>query len=198
MRIDRSFKPEIVASDDVTREIICEPYLDGHEVVATDGRILAVFPIEREVTDTDGHIPKKAFPLTRANGGDGRTVAMPLRKTAICFKRSGEVVVLGRTKKNGTYPDYRNVMEPAKAVAEVAINPRLLLRLAESLGVSNGSGVTLSLALKDDGSLDYHTPIEVRATDPVQGAKAAYGWVMPMRKYNDTKRYHERNEVVTK
>jgi hypothetical protein len=38
----------------------------------------------------------------------------------------------------------------------------------------------------------------VRATDPVQGAKAAYGWVMPMRKYNDTKRYHERNEVVTK
>lgn len=180
MRISRQFKPEIVASTDDSRGSICQPQLVGNNVVATNGRILAVIPVEREITDTDGPIPSKAFRMARANGGDGRMVTMPLHKASVSFKRDGEITVLKRQDK-GRFPDYQNVIPPvSRKEIHFAMDYRLLAELGDALGTRGP--VILSLGLNQNGLLASHDPIVVRSIESGIGrGNDAMGVLMPMR-----------------
>ena len=77
------------ASGDARSYLNNTAYLEGDKLVATDGSMMAVVPVEREPEDTDGFVQtealKKAFklakplpPMIKANGGlqfvDGSTM----------------------------------------------------------------------------------------------------------------------------
>jgi len=115
---------------------------EGGNLIATDGRMLAIVPVEDAEEDAEGFIPKEAFndackvrPEARidANG----TVEVHTRLGRVSMARPEE----------GEFPRFEAIMrDTATDAASVTLNDRMLWDLAQALGAGDENNcVTLSI-----------------------------------------------------
>ena len=188
MTIPKNCKVELSASADVkTRKSICEPYLDLEtneagvpvrgQLIATDGRIMAVVPITPNDHDVSGYVSEEVLKASR-NVASGKYVSVVCNGTAqIADNHSMPRAGLAE----GTYPNWRQVL-PAKveAAAEaptthciVALDIALLWKLAQSLGTE---GLRLQIPVDGMGCIRVDACL-CKGQYPT----GAYGAIMPMR-----------------
>ena len=67
MKLEKKYKIEKATSDDFTRETLNQIALQGNRLIATNGRIVAVVPVDREEKDEDALIPRLALMAARKN-----------------------------------------------------------------------------------------------------------------------------------
>ena len=72
MIIASKFKPELCASKDSMRYTLCDCYLSGTFLIATDGRRIVQIPVTREEGDVDGYIPQAVLQAARTQANKKR------------------------------------------------------------------------------------------------------------------------------
>jgi len=181
MKIKKSYKLEEACSTDVTREGICSPWIEangesaklvvgcGPRAIATDGKILAVVPVELQHEDTGTRIAIKALKESRKAGGS---------------KAEHAFVSLGNAASIATggahYPVTQHVPPRMAGIVpergrpdgmKIRLDASLLLRLAKALGSQNDR-VLLEISGEND-------VIIVRPMG--ENCDEAFGLLMPVR-----------------
>ena len=136
MQYNKNCKIELIASKDATRTVLCNPYLDGNNLVATDGRKLVCLPVQRDEHDTDGPISIEALKLSKKRFDENATIYANgsyrvLTKTGI--------VQLERIP-SVNYPNYKQILTNIKKdeyKTKVCFNAKFLFEIAQSLGTEN-------------------------------------------------------------
>ena len=180
MKISNRFKIEEAASKDPRRPLLHGVHVadvnGSAKAVATDGRILAMVPVEVDPSDTLGvNVRPETFKEARkANKKmkwpDSR---IELNGRAKIQKQEGEVSF---DYIEGNFPNFLQVIpKPAEKTIKVRFDVENLKRLWKALGGEDKElGVTLTIA-HDGSATDQNRPIEVS----VDGE--GYGLLMQMR-----------------
>lgn len=183
MQIHKAAKIEQCVSDDKNRCVLTQPYLDIRDgeahVVATDGRCMAVVPVESQPGDVSGHVPVESLKTARKVWG---------RLTLNTLAVGESAVSVGdhqwKRPELGTFPNWRQVIpSPEKDKTEIlrlGINPEYLARVAEAIGTDGH--VVLEIPVESQGRYKGQVlnAIVVRPSD--KGAvPGAFGLVMPVR-----------------
>jgi hypothetical protein len=176
MLVSKTHKIENAASKDQTRAALMNPYLergaDGDKVIATDGRMLAVLPVECDEKDVTGYIPRECLKDARKAGG-------------VILNGVAEVYG-GASYPRGTqynFPQWRQVMPDYsnRRTIKLGIDPALLKRLADAIGAEK---VCLEFPLDEPN--EWHSgdcitePLTVRPANDNSG-NPAHGVLMPVR-----------------
>lgn len=165
MKIPKEAKVELCVSDDSTRGAITEPYLDVTDgkgtMIATDGRKMAIVPVELEEHDVAGYVSGKA--LVAARKLAKRDVNAVLTVNGVCKLLDGSQFPRPFAAPEGwqgewigkRFPNWRQVIpdKDRKVGFRVALDAELLLTLAKSIGVESGQGVTLEFGEDDRDSI---------------------------------------------
>jgi DNA polymerase III sliding clamp (beta) subunit (PCNA family) len=177
MKLHKDIKIEKATSTDATRYAINEPYLEIVEgkgtLVATNGMIMSMVPVEIEEGDVEGYVNQEAIKASR------KTFKPRDVKT---FKASGCIQLFdGQTfPRNGKardyqFPKFRQVIPKFdKPTIKIGIDATLLARLAEAMGTE---GVVLEI--QDEFSPILVTPSNSSGTECVECE--AVGVIMPIR-----------------
>ena len=194
MKIPKIYKLEKVASKDKTREAINHICIDTEAnnasgmAIATNGRTLAIVPIELETTDdVEGKkemlLPVKAFTEARKIGGK----VLPESNLKLNGKielSTGETMPYPDTTQR--YPNYKQVIPYPCHYGEVSFSPKLLWELCQAMGCEES--VKMRLAAKqgngrNEGSLaiDALEPIQLFSSKEHITGKKAQGVLMPLR-----------------
>lgn len=185
MKLHKKIKIEAACSDDKDRHSIQDPYLDrsgtGDRLIATNGRIIAVVPVECDDDDTTGYVPTACLKEARKRGfvmlGDKATVP--------------GISEHPRNLGENTFPNWKAVIPNNSDVKTVrlVIDPAYLKDLADAMGTA---GVALEIPISNcaDGSIRagkdncITDPIIVRpatARGFTPAEPEAMGVIMPMR-----------------
>lgn len=181
-------KIESAASKDKTRACLMEPYLEiregGSRIAATNGKILAVIPVETEEGEASGYVSPDALKAARkgrlpdveihCNGAlqvQGGASFPRTESTELSFPRIDGVIV----PPNEEIPGCQRV--------KLVLNVDLLSALADALGTNC---VVLHMqAMECRGEMAVNHPIRVEPTSEGRGdyppAPDAFGVLMPMR-----------------
>lgn len=182
MKLPKNCKIESAVSKDKTRHSITEPYLDiresGSRMVATDGKILAVVPVETTPDDISGYVSAEALKASRK----GRQVESVIRCNGALETWDGASYP---RPDLGTYPKVDQVIpknEPTHIKKRVAVklDSTLLSKLASAIGTE---GVVMEM-LWDSQDETVSDPIIVKpaSTNGCRPASPeAFGVLMPMR-----------------
>jgi len=190
MKIDKIYKLEKVASKDKTREAINHICIDTEAnnasgmAIATNGRTLAIVPIELETTDDvedkkEMLLPVKAFTEARKIGGK----VLPESNLKLNGKielSTGETMPYPETTQH--YPNYKQVIPDPFHYGEVSFSPKLLWELCQAMGCEES--VKMRLATKQsEGSyiIDGLQPIQLFSSKEHKTGKKAEGVLMPLR-----------------
>jgi DNA polymerase III sliding clamp (beta) subunit (PCNA family) len=180
MKIHAKIKIEAACEDEKgTRDVLKNPYLEVHRdgeranLVATNGKILAVIPVEPEPGDTSGHVPVDALKTARKGA-----------KGDVSIGCNGAVTLPGGVTMlrpdEGEYPEWRQVLpdQNRELKIRIGLNISLLKDLADAMGTE---GLILEIA-------DADQPVTVRPTGTGDYGNSnrpanpdAYGVIMPMR-----------------
>lgn len=181
MKIDKTSKLEKCAATSPTRYAMDVVYLDlqdkKHPVaVATDGKVLAVVPVELEDGDEAGMIPIEALKEARRGAGRGDTARIEVNGTLRAWGKKGPVTY--ERPDDVPFPDWRAVTKHEAQTTDkslrVCLNAKLLLNLAQALG-SDSVELRFQPFDTDNGQV---CPMDVR---PVQGGvHDAHGVIMPI------------------
>ena len=183
MKIDNMYKIEEAASEDTRREAINSVHVakvDGSaKAVATDGRIMALVPVELEEGDSENvSVRPDAFTVARKEAKSRKNLLslIKLNGSATVKLEDGErsFAYVGLQ-----YPNFAQVLpKPAEKTVQVALDIKLLTRLWKALGGEAGkeAGVILTVALGADGKADTFRPVEVKTR-----CGGGYGIIMQMR-----------------
>jgi hypothetical protein len=150
MKIQKTAVVELVVSTDKTRPVLAAPYLEVQDgagtMIATNGRSMAVIPVEIDPHDVSGWVSIPALVADRklarksepveivCNGScalsDGSTFPRPLATPA----NAPEDYIHSR------FPNWRQVVPDATKEPKLSIllDPSLLMELAKALGASEG------------------------------------------------------------
>lgn len=175
MKMRTEYKIEAVASDDATLQPISMPYLDTKDkdapvVVATNGKALAVVPVELEDGDTDGHIPTAALAHYRKlSKKHHEEVSLKLNGTAHVHDYRDSVSASYPRPGDLRFPDWRDIREDKKlfstpVTVTIKLDAALLHKLAQAVG---NDWVTLEIRSNKDAV-------------KVNGDRGAYGLIMPI------------------
>ena len=171
MEISKTAKIEKAMSSDVTRLNVSTASLckgpDGKPaLVATDGHVLAICPVEADESEF-GLVTKEAL----IHGRKLAKGSAPVRFTANSGFGFDDGSTLPRPTAAdlGDFPSWQQVIPEAAPEISIGINPKLLLDLAHAIDSSKG----VVLEIKDGSS-----PISVR---PFGDANENRGVIMPMR-----------------
>lgn len=176
MKIHKDCKIELAASRDQTRYSITEPYLDMTKepvMVATNGAIMAVVPVETEEGDASGFVTGEALKAER--------------KAKLGMLCNGELKVAGgptfSRPDNGAFPNWRTVLpdKDREVVFQVGINVKMLWELCQAIGCETAQ---LEFANSEDGIIVKPTSVNSRNTMHTSKLAAnpdAYGVIMPTR-----------------
>lgn len=114
---------------------------DGRgSLIVTNGRALAVLPVELHPDDKPGLIPGEALGCEKlGHDTDGCEVieyVVPPKQPELIVSPDGCKAVVDHEAPKGEFPQWRNVMPPDDAAyaCEFAISPKLLHELACALG----------------------------------------------------------------
>jgi hypothetical protein len=180
MKIKKSYKLEEACSTDTTRVGICEPWIEsngesaklvtgiGPRAIATDGKILAVVPVELQHEDTGTRIAIKALKESRKAGGSKAEHAfVGLTETHSVATGAHYPVTQHRPPvMDRIVPDENR----APAIAKIRLDASLLLRLAKALGSQNDR-----VCLEISGEADV---VIVRPMG--ENCDEAFGLIMPV------------------
>lgn len=167
MRIQKKYRPELIASKDGLRPAIQEPWISNHKgkdvLVATNGRGLVVVPVELEEGE-EGQVPQKALKFARAN-------VLDRKSTSVSFALNGSVQFengwsMPRGPKQTDFPNWTTAI-PEEAPISVSINVKQLFELAQAMGCE-----IVSLHIKSPSDA-----VIVKPTD----RNGAFGVLMPYR-----------------
>lgn len=178
-----STKVEAAAATKDVRAYINQPWLDVERkrIVATDGSIMAIVPIETGDEDVTGPIPTEAIKAARKMYRDtGDAPDLIKANGAIVFPNG---YTIPRPEGIGTFPDVDRVVPKVAADAQpdVSIDARLLARLQEAIADQGAKyhGVSLYFQRDQDGRIDATAPILVKPGTRCDSG--AIGVLMPLR-----------------
>lgn len=166
MKLPKSCKIELVASNDAGRKRLAEPCLvDGH-LVASNGQAMVVIPVECSPEDTNGYITRQALQAARKVS----------RIYGDCDIRANGALTLA----DGTqfprptefkYPEYKNAIpsDTETYPLTIGLNVRTLWEMAQAMGCEH-----VSISIKDAIS-----PFMVRPAGHPLAAPKAMGVLMP-------------------
>lgn len=182
MKIPKNCKIESAASKDKTRHSITEPYLEirefGSRMVATNGKILAVVPVETTPDDVSGYVSADALKASRKV----KQIESVIRCNGALETWDG---ITYPRPDLGTYPNVEQVIpknEPTHVKKRVVVkfDSNLLSKLASAIGTE---GVVMEM-LWDSQNETISDPIIVKPTSTNECRPAspeAFGVLMPMR-----------------
>ncbi len=181
-------KIEVVPPQDGEHLTLDDVWYDKEHqcLVAADGFIMVVVPVEAEESDTGGHIPLEAIKAARkATKGRAYLEADKDWRVSSPFVEDGQW-----ERPTWPFPDYRQVVPVAdEECVTVTLDARRLMQLAEALCEEenrakrvNGKnrdifGVTLTF--KPDGV----SPILVYPLHEPNKPRGRFGIIMPMHKH---------------
>jgi DNA polymerase III sliding clamp (beta) subunit (PCNA family) len=159
---------ENVASDDNTRFQLSNVRIERKQMIATDGYIMAISPIEDPffINDNDTfYIHRDELPYLKLVVNGLR--CSPLVPSTIIDK---SINIQGRTVTNdcANYPNYKQLIPNNITHHSVSFSPQLLLDLCKGLGMGKNRSCRL------DFPADNKSPIKVTVDDNT-------GVLMPMR-----------------
>lgn len=164
-----------VASTDETRQVLNGIFVDvsNGKLVATDGRVMTIAPIEEHEGDQSGIIPTHVWKRIIADHKRRKTIRIEFsidEKQVEWLEGRGELI-------EGTYPKYEQIIPSEtkeKDLAEFGIDPGLLALAAKSLGYKKGNGMTIN-------QLDPSCPMRITCKWAIE----AQVILMPMRGKDD-------------
>lgn len=184
MKIEKRYKPELCVGKDSARPNIHHPYFDpkGKCVVATNGHGLVVVPVVESEDGLPG--PAMYYHSTAFKNGRklcGANAAFEIKgdgKSTLVDGSAFPVVGDGQE-----FPPYEKILvnydQADDDVVRVTLNPKLLLALAQAMGVGPTDGVSLQFKVTDDGRCAKE-PIVV-TPDPMEvETNKAHGVLMPI------------------
>lgn len=146
----------------------------AQRLVATNGHILAVVPVEVEEGDTAGPIPAEAFPAARKAAGSHFEPAMQANGSVVL--QNGATMPRPSAADIGPFPAWEKLVERFQpSGVSVTFNAELLYELARALtpkGSKYGRVITLHLSASEPD----------KSAMKVEGANGAFGLLMPCRK----------------
>jgi hypothetical protein len=181
MKIKKSYKLEEACSQDANRQNICEPWIEcngesaklvtgiGPRAIATDGKILAVVPVELQHEDTGNRIAIKALKESRKAGGSKAEHAFIALTETHSIATGGAqypITLVNPPRMAGIVPE----MGRPDGV-KIRLDVSLLLRLAKALGSQNDR-----VLLEISGESDV---VIVRPMG--ENCDEAFGLIMPVR-----------------
>lgn len=174
MKIHKDCKIELATSKDASRHVITEPYLDMVQspvMVATNGAMLAVVPVETDIEDKTGFVTAEALKAER--------------KAKLGMLCNGELKITNGPAffrpDNGKFPNWRTILpaEDREVVFKVGINVKMLWELCQAIGCETAQlefGDTLNgIVVKPTSVHSPYYPSKPCANDK------AYGVIMPTR-----------------
>jgi hypothetical protein len=183
MKIKKAYKLEEACSTDPSRFGIAEPWIDasgtvasyigesGPMAIATDGRMLAIVPVELGEQDKGNRIAIKALKESRKAGGSKcETAYVTIGETASVATGGASYPVTEYT------PPKLDCIIPKQdrpCVAKISLDASLLLRLAKALG---GNLDRVSIEISDSKSPIIVRPCGNHKNDGGKG----YGLLMPV------------------
>lgn len=189
MKYHKNLKPWLCASTDKSRNVITETYLDITEkdgqrngnLVAVDGAMLVVIPVELDARDQPGHVSKSVFEAARKICRKAIDMAQVVlgRETATLDDVSQQRRMGERINPGDRFPNWRQVdIAPDKIPTEhsIAFDAKRLAKMAEAMGCD---GVTISFA--DELSAIYVKPNWNTGCNLPEAEPNAHGVLMPIR-----------------
>ena len=154
MKIQKQCKIEKAASKDATREILNYILIDTQDgksnAVATDGKMMAIVPVELCDGDDAGAerlLPVKALTEARKQAKQAKESTIGLNGAA--HMPDGMSFSVPEYMAATKYPNYRAVSKPAKEYKTVCFNAKALYELSQAIGAV-GDKVTLQIPIGDD------------------------------------------------
>jgi hypothetical protein len=182
MKIKKSYKLEQACSTDTAREGICEPWIEtngesatlvtgiGPRAIATDGRILAVVPVELQHEDKGERIAIKALKESRKAGGPKTEHAFVQLEKSYSIATGGAHYPVTQVAP----PHMVNIVpgeNRAPVIAKIRLDASLLLRLARALGANHDR---VLLEISDEKDVVIVRPMG-------ENCDEAFGLLMPVR-----------------
>jgi len=184
VKIDCRLKVEKIIGINDTRHYINEPYLDvvNKCLVATDGHKLVCLPVTVRPEDTSGAVPIEAFKDARRRNMTDAEIVCNGDVTLSHPDGEESVARYGRPDSTG-FPDYQSVMPnpDEKPTAQIAINARYLLEVANALTVTGGRGSNKKEPVIQIDIYGERDAVRIRAVADISKSKRAEGAVMPVR-----------------
>ena len=176
MKLHKDCLIEKVLCKDATRHAITETYLDTENgcgsLIATNGKSIAVIPVELEEGDVAGYVATEG--IKQARKADKRA-SFPSLKLNGTLKLSNGVEMPRTTLPTGTqFPQWRQVIPKDEGyTVEFAFDAKLLYELAQAMG---SDGVVIRYKADRKPLLVRPTPLA--GCTPCLGSK---GVLMPIR-----------------
>ena len=140
------------------------------KLVATDGHILAVVPIELDDGDTAGPVYADALKASRKTK-EGTLLA------------NGSLQIPGGAEfprpENGHFPDWRRIIPEHDAIADICLDAQQIINLAKAICDVKGNNqrhIKFYFQKTKDGAVDSDRPVYVESADAT-----GYGVIMPVR-----------------
>lgn len=180
-------KIEVIPPQDGERLTLMDVWYDEANrcLVAADGFMLAVVPVEADDCDVGGHVPLEAVKEARKKKGRAYLLADEDFIT-LPFGDDGQ----RWTRPVWSFPDYRQIVPtPDEEYVRVTFDARRLMQLAEALcqqenranrkGAVNHDAWGVTLTFKPDGV----SPVLVHPQTDHGKVKGRYGVLMPMHRH---------------
>lgn len=174
MKMDKRYRPELIASKDETRSMLLEPWLDvvNKVVVASNGHMLVAVPVETGEGDTTGVMPSEALKA-------GRKAAKGLAEVEIAANgaattTSGASFVrkdMNFVPWQAVVPSYR---KGDKDTITIFFDANYLKQLVDALGCDGLVSLTFPKSNDDD-------PIVIRS-ESKSAREGEIAVLMPIRK----------------
>jgi hypothetical protein len=189
MKFDKKYKIQEAAAKEETRyaisEVLFEKDDNGARLVATNGRIMAVIPVE----DADGDVPGFIERTTAIEATKGRTnskpeaeLNLPSSDKALVHTKAGTVEARRPDAEHLKFPDYRGVVpKDTDTGLRVNLSAEYLIALIKALGCQHNALDAITLTFQRDGDgIDQHAPVLAHPTGDDMASARAYGVIMPV------------------
>lgn len=170
MIIEKCYKIFRAAVSGESKEIVeTFAYFTGREMIATNGRMLAIVPVRADDGDVPGLVSRKALEEARKLDRKGKEIQVLLQETD---QKIGQDITIKRVV-DLAYPFQKiektmQDAEDAISLTEISLDPDLLVRLADAMGTRGA----VKLRVCGRGQ-----PIEVI---PLEGDRLSRGLLMPI------------------
>ena len=171
MKIKKECKIELIASRDETRHVLCNPYLQGSKLIATDGQRLVAIPVELEEGDSDGPIDCSAFKLSRKTSSGEKLSKISANGCLKVQTKDGEITMPRKNLNGYSFPQWQKVLpNPDRGGIKIGLNAKFLYEIAQALG---GDRVVIEI-------LNATSPIVVKGSHE-NYIEESIGVLMPVR-----------------
>lgn len=179
MKIHKNCKVELAASQDASRTAIAEPYLDikdgKGQLIATDGKIMAIIPVPVNETDVAGYLSGDVLKMARK---------LTKRDNETEISANGSAVMTGATMpregvaKDRNYPNWRQVIPASdkEHTYRIGIDAKRLWLLAQAMGTQQ-----VILKIKAPDAVFMVEPFGTKFCDVRPVNMDARGIIMPVK-----------------